>query len=246
MDDDLMEMSPLPRRRGLDRLPLHMQLVTLIGGLVVLVALCGAVAVALVVKLGADGERLADRSAYTEKIAAAALDAKSVANDERGYLITGEEHFRLEAERGISDATMQFRAATAAATTPSQLSAASVSGDRFATWTASVRAEFAAYHQGHEQQAIRMAIGPNRALRKHYERSLSEANALALNDVATARHTVTAGLSRSVEILLVCLVICLLLAIAIGVWLSYAIVRPMQNLTAMLAGNPSYFRAVGS
>ena len=57
MDDDLMEMSPLPRRRGLDRLPLHMQLVTLIGGLVVLVALCGAVAVALVVKLGDDGER---------------------------------------------------------------------------------------------------------------------------------------------------------------------------------------------
>jgi len=127
MDDDLLEMSPLPRRRGLDRLPLHIQLVTLIGGLVVLVALCGAVAVALVVKLGDDGERLADRSAYTENIAAAALDAKSVANDERGYLITGEEHFRLEAERGISDATTQFRAATAAATTP----CSAIRGQRF-------------------------------------------------------------------------------------------------------------------
>ena len=78
MDDELTEVSPPPRRRGLDRLPLHMQLVTLIGGLIVLVVFCGAVAVALVVKLGDDGERLADRSAYTEKIAAAALAAKSV------------------------------------------------------------------------------------------------------------------------------------------------------------------------
>lgn len=243
-DTDYDTLSPPPSRRGLDRLPLHVQLVLGIGSLVLLVTISSVVAIALVVRVADDGESLADRSVYSESIGAAALDAKGAANDERGYLITGEDHFARSADTRIGLAATAFDAAYAAAATPTQRRAVTVSRSQFQRWAAAVKTEFATYRAGRHRQAITLAIGPNRQLRKDYERSLAGANSLALRGVVTAQHSISSALTRSVAILVACLVVALALAVAIGLWLAHTIVRPLQSLIALL-GNAEHLRVVG-
>jgi methyl-accepting chemotaxis protein len=243
MMHDETELSPPPRRRGLDRLPLHAQLAVLIGGLVVLVVVSSVVAIALVVRIGDDGENLADQGSYQQSIGSAALAAKSVANDERGYLITGEPKYRREAATSIEQTQQAFRSASAVATTGVQRQAVATTQAEFTRWTDAVRGEFATYRSGDHKQAIALAVGTNRGLRKRYERSLDEAGALAVRDESQARHTVKHGLDQSVAILVACLVVSLALSVAIGIWLAYAIVRPLQRLIALL-GDPEYVRVV--
>ena len=242
MHDDT-ELSPPPRRRGLDRPPLHAQLAVLIGALVVLVTVTSVVAIALVVRLGDDGRNLADQGAYQESISSAALAAKTVANDERGYLITGELTYRREALTSVDQTLRAFRSASAAATTGVQRESVALAQEQFARWVDAVRGEFTAYRGGQDDQAIALAVGPNRALRKQYERSLGAAGALAVRDESQARHTVKHGLTQSVAILIACLVLSLALSVAIGIWLAYAIVRPLQRLIGLL-GDPEYLRVV--
>jgi methyl-accepting chemotaxis protein len=242
MQDD-NELSPPPRRRGLDRLPLHAQLAVLIGALVLLVTVTSVVAIALVVRIGDDGENLADRGAYQESIGSAALAAKTVANDERGYLITGELKYRREATTSVDETLRAFRAASAAATTSVQRQAIASSREQFARWADAVRGEFATYRGGEHDQAIALAVGQNRALRKQYERSLDAAGAMAVLDESQARHTVKHRLTQSVAILIACLILSLALSAAIGIWLAYAIVRPMQRLISLL-GDAEYVRIV--
>jgi methyl-accepting chemotaxis protein len=243
-DTDYDTLSPPPSRRGLDRLPLHVQLVLGIGSLVLLVTISSVVAIALIVRVADDGESLADRSAYSESIGAAALDAKGAANDERGYLITGEDHFARSAGTRIGHAATAFKAAYAAAATPTQRQAVTVSRSQFQRWAAAVKTEFATYRAGRHRQAISLAIGPNRQLRKEYERSLAGANSLAARGVVTAQHSISSALTRSVAILVACLVVALALAVAIGLWLAHTIVRPLQSLIALL-GNAEHLRVVG-
>lgn len=238
---DHMTSPPPAARRGVARVPLNVQLGAAISTLVGLVMVSGIVAITLVVRLGDDGVDLGNSSSYSEAVASAALNAKAVANDERGYLMTGERHFLSEAEGRMDRANLGFDAAESAATTDAQRRAVVSSRTQFQLWTTAVQDEFSAYQLGSQRRAIELAVGPNRSLRKRYERSLAVADGLAVRDVARARHSVTHVLSLSIAILIACLLTALVMAVAIGVWLSRAIVRPMQRLLVIL-GDPNYVR----
>jgi hypothetical protein len=68
-------------------------------------------------------------------------------------------------------------------------------------------------------------------------------HSLAARGVVTAQHSISSALTRSVAILVACLVVALALAVAIGLWRAHTIVRPLQSLIALL-GNAEHLRVV--
>jgi len=55
---------------------------------------------------------------YADSVAAAALTAKGIANDERGFLMTGNGRFIEEADRRVQRARASFAASAAAGARP--------------------------------------------------------------------------------------------------------------------------------
>src|SRR5688500_5805374 len=86
-----------------------------LGSLVALLTGAVGVAVFLIVALENDTRVLSDRPfQYATAIHQAALDAKALANHERGFLVSGgNEEFAREHEEGTADAREAFAAAEA-------------------------------------------------------------------------------------------------------------------------------------
>jgi hypothetical protein len=101
------------------RLPVGFQVVLGAGGLVGLLVVCMLVAIVLVVGLKAGEPRLNGRDvSYASAVAAAALGAKGIANDERGFLLTGDWGFIGEAGHRVRGAWAALAAAVSAADGP--------------------------------------------------------------------------------------------------------------------------------
>src|SRR6476660_4864279 len=112
-----------------------------------------------------DQARIADRElSYGEAVDAAALQAKGVANDERGFLLSGDAKFLVEAERRIDSARIAFGTAR----------------------------EVAGYKSGNRRVAIDASLGQSRTLRKAYEGSLTEAQELDVAQIASSRQSIDA------------------------------------------------------
>jgi WD40-like Beta Propeller Repeat len=212
-----------------------------IATLVGLLAVSILIALVLVSGLGSEGERLGDRNVpYFSAIETASLAAKGVANDERGFLMTGEKRFVREANRRIEKARQAFLAASWSASDADEAAAARAASAGFERWLGALHQEFASFDVG-RRAAIGAAPGPNRALRKRYEQSLSHAQALGAQGVKTATTSVDRTAEHSLTILLTCLGVALGLGTAIGVWLVRAILRPVYLLLELLS-NPEPLR----
>src|SRR5687767_11022672 len=91
------------------RLPSSAHVVAGVGGLVALLAIAVVVALVLVVELRDATARADADVAYASSIQVAALNAKALANDERGFLISGDRQFveqmtpRIETVRSAFD-----------------------------------------------------------------------------------------------------------------------------------------------
>jgi methyl-accepting chemotaxis protein len=196
--------------------------------------MAGAVGVAvyLIVALADDSTRLSERPfEYATAIHDAALDAKGIANNERGFLISGDTSFVDDLEEGAADARAAFAAAQANASTSRERQAAAEAKAGFDRWLQAVRREIAAYQAGSRADAVAASLGPTRDLRKSYERSLASAHALGLDSIETATRSVSSSASRSVTILLVYLAAALLLGVAVTLWVARTILRPTSELT---------------
>jgi methyl-accepting chemotaxis protein len=77
-------------------------------------------------------------------VAGAALAAKGVANDERGFLLSGDPRFINEADRRINTARGWLTAALAADSSAGQRRAITAAHAGFERWVAAIRKEFAA------------------------------------------------------------------------------------------------------
>src|SRR5207244_1663595 len=107
-----------------------------------------------------------------------ALAAKGVANDERGFLLSGgRATYREEADRRIAEAQAAFGGAAGAAATDEQRRAAIAAEAGFERWVATVREVFAGYASA-RQAATAKAVGRDRAVRKRYEAMLARAQSL--------------------------------------------------------------------
>ena len=160
------------------KVPLGRKVRAGLGALLALLVILTGVAIALVVNLSRGETRVKDDVPYTTAIASASLDAKSVANDQRGFLLTGDVMYLREADQRSADARREFAIAVRTATTDEQRRAASESSAGFDRWWTATRAEFATYRAGNKQAAIAASLGPDRELRKQYEESLQRTRAL--------------------------------------------------------------------
>jgi CHASE3 domain sensor protein len=217
------------------RLPVGFQVFLGVGGLLVLLMASIALAVLLVEGLKHGERRLADRDVpYAAAVAAAALNAKGIANDERGYFISGDRRFIGELDSRVRNARDAFALAERTATGDRQLVAVREARAGFERWVATVRREFAAFTAGERHEAVRRSLGPDRALRKSYEASLARAQRLGATAIDSGRSSVDAASSRSVTILLVCLLLGLVLGCGLALWVVRTILRPVYAVLQLM------------
>jgi len=206
------------------------------GGLLALVLFSTVAAIYVVVGMSHDQARITDRElSYGEAVDAAALQAKGVANDERGFLLSGDAKFLVEAERRIDSARIAFGTAREVAGTPQQHRAAVGALAGFERWVSAVRREVADYKSGNRRVAIDASLGQSRTLRKAYEGSLTEAQELDVAQIASSRQSIDAESSRSIHALGLVLACALLVGVLISAWLVRAIAVPVARLVALLS-----------
>jgi hypothetical protein len=95
--------------------------------------------------------------------------------------------------------------------------------------------EFVTFRRGERRVAVASALGPDRALRKSYEVSLAKAHALATRAIDSDKNSVAAASSRSITILLTCLLAGLLIGSAVAVWIIRTILQPVQFVRDLFA-----------
>jgi len=206
--------KPRIRRRWA---PARYQVVLSVASLLALLVASMLVAIVLVLALRADGRDLDDRGVpYASAVAAAALNAKGVANDQRGFLLTGDPTFIREADHRVSAARAAFAVATRAAIDPAQRQAVHDAHSGFERWLRTMRGEFATFQAGDRRNAIAASLGSDRSLRKTYEQSLATAQALGARPAPATGSTVVPS-SRLMWIL----VAFLLVALVAGVWVVF-------------------------
>lgn len=231
VDSDVLSAGPRRTRRGV---PMGYKVWLGVGGLIVLLVCSVAVALVLIVVLRGHEQRLNDRAVpYTNAVAAAALDAKGVANDERGFLMSGDRRFVDEANGRIRAARASFAAAAAAATGRAQQRAVAAARTGFERWVAAVRREFGGFSRGDRRGPIAASLGPDRALRKRYEAALGRAQTLGAHAIRSGDASVAAASSRSVLILLGYLLISLVIGVAVAYWIVRSIANPVARLVAI-------------
>lgn len=237
MPEDNVTSRALPRGTRA-RLPMGLQVVLGAGSLVGLLVVCMLVAIVLVMGLQVGEARLNDRDvSYASAVAAAALGAKGIANDERGFLLTGDPGFIAEAGHRTRGARAAFAVAVSAADGAAQRQAVGRARAAFERWVQAVHGEFVTFQAGDRHGAVTASLGPDRALRKTYEHSLTRAQALGASSIQSARSSVAAASSRSVAILVACLLAALTIGIGVALWLVRSIARPVARLVAIVGGD---------
>ena len=234
-DGDAGDGGKAPRQRGVG-IPLGVKTLLGLCGLLLLAVVSSGVALVLVARLSDDQSRVDDHAVpFASWVSAAALEAKGVANDQRGFLLTGDPSFVAEADQRIAVARSAFAAAAGAAVDAHQADAVAAAAAGFERWVVAVRAEFVNFRAGDRSGAVTASMGADRALRKEYEQALAQAQALGDQSVAQARHSATEASTSSMAILIGLLVVAVAIGLAIVAWLMRTIALPVFRLVSMLA-----------
>jgi methyl-accepting chemotaxis protein len=215
--DETGGTSVQPRARG-NRSPASMQVVAAIG--VLFAALAAAIVIAFlsILSLSHDQAELQDKNVpYAVAIATAALNAKGMANDERGYLISGRREFLREFDQRLLNVRTAFAAAGIAADGRTQRDAVTKAQAGFEDWVWAVRGQFATFQAGKREAATKAALGPGRDLRKSYEASLQEAESVATTALQLRNNPLASA--GWVGILLVSLLVVLAMCVGLTLWL---------------------------
>jgi methyl-accepting chemotaxis protein len=183
-----------------------------------------------------DESSLSDRDVpYASAVASAALNAKGIATDQRGFLLTGDQSFIAEAEQRTSDARTAFATAQSAATNTAQRDAIRRAFAGFEDWVQALDDEFATFNAGNHKTAIAASLGPERQMRKAYEQSLAAAQAAGQQSIHSASKSATATSSRSLIILVATLVAAVVLGSGVVYWLFHTIAFPLFRLASALS-----------
>jgi methyl-accepting chemotaxis protein len=233
MGDEIKAAQARPGRRFRPRLAAQVALS--LGGLLALLVVAITVALVMVVIVRRDESSLSGRDVpYASAVAAAALNAKGIATDQRGFLLTGDKSFIAEAEQRVSDARTAFVMAQDAATSTAQRDAIRHASSGFEDWVQAVDDEFVTFNAGNHKAAIAASLGPERQMRKAYEQSLATAQAAGQRSIHSASSSATATSSRSLIILVATLVAAIVLGSAVVYWLFHTIAVPMFKLATLL------------
>lgn len=208
--------DPPPGFRG--RLPFGFRVLAGLGALLAVLSASIVVAAYLIFNLSQDQAQLQDRNVpYAVAIATAALNAKGMANDERGFLISGNREFLEEIDQRLLNARTAFAVAVSSADGEVQREAASEARAGFERWVWAMNRQFKTAESGDRQSATKAALGPGRALRKDYEASLAEAQGAAKTAIQLRRNSFAS--SGWVVMLLASLLVVLAIGFGATFWL---------------------------
>ncbi len=208
------------------------KLITALSLLTVLVAAAALLGVYQVSALDHGQQQLRDRYVpHLDELSQAALQAKGAANDERGFLMSGDVEFVDGARERMEKAYTALD--RAAEVSPSRQAAVGGIRSGMEAWWQAAETEFALYPDNRE--AALQAAEQTRELRKGYEEALSAALDDARSTVAAEVATAGQDAAAAKRKLLVLLAGAVVLAMAITWVISRAINRPIAALSGVLA-----------
>jgi CHASE3 domain sensor protein len=189
-----------------------------IGLLLAVLAVSIVVAVVSIVSLRSDRTVLRDTNVpYSVAIATAALNAKGMANDERGYLLSGRREFLDLLDQHLLNVRTAFAAAAFAADGARQHGAVDQAHARFERWVLAIRGQFKAFEAGRRAAAARAALRQGREQRRSYEVALVDAEAAGLTPIELKSNPLVS--TGWVAILLLSLLLAVGICVALTVWL---------------------------
>jgi methyl-accepting chemotaxis protein len=225
-------------RLGLSRRRLtpDLQVLVGIGGLLGLLAAAVLVAVLLILGLRNDATALTGRQvAYANAVDTAALNAKGIANDERGFLMSGRGEFLRQIEDRAAAGRAAFALAARHAGDGPRREAVAEARAGFERWMDALSTGLETFRAGDREAAVASSLGPTRALRKSYEAALVRADVLGHQGIESATNSVSATSSRSVAILIGYLVAALVAGFGLTLWIVRTVLRPAHALLRLLA-----------
>jgi methyl-accepting chemotaxis protein len=226
-------MQPEPARRTTST-ALDVKVLAAVASLVILLVIAIAMAVVLIATIGHNAN-LAERQArYGAAIDSAALWSKALANDERGYLISGDAEFLSQIETRTDLARAAYNAAAEAANAE-QRSTVAEAREGFERWLEILDEEVATYQAGNEEAAVESSLGQSRVVRKAYEGWLADAKSLGVAAFQDATSSVATASSLSILILVGYLVVATIIGVAIALWVVRTVLRPTYALARLLA-----------
>jgi methyl-accepting chemotaxis protein len=186
-------------------------------GLMAVAILVGAV---LMFGLRQDATHLTDSQIqYATAINAAAVNAKAIANDERGFLLSGSREFIRQLDNRTIRAREAFAVAMSEADSRDQRRAVRAANEGFEAWIHALHEETAIFDAGDRERAIEISLTSTRTMRKEYETSLAHAQDLGVDAIQSGRSEVSESATRSLEIVLGYLVVALVLGAAVAAWI---------------------------
>ena len=213
---------------SLSQLSIRKRLALGFGAVVLVLAVSALSALSLLRNVDARAADAADSSRISSDVWNAALKAKAIANDERGFLLTGDKEFLTEITERTQAARDYFDSAAALAhgTAATKLAAARKSFD---AWIVLVEKEPAMY-AADPAVAATFALEVSRSARKTYEGLLEETTDAAVADTTTARAGLDDATALATMLLLAALAVALAVAVAAGLWVARSVDRPLRAL----------------
>jgi methyl-accepting chemotaxis protein len=196
---------------------------TILGIAGVIALLVVSTIVGSIVILGMGGQASAEAERQIRHAIAvddAALHAKGIANDERGFLLSGNEQFLGTITARTELARLAFEEAVRTAD-DGQRPDIALAQEGFEAWIDAVSGTLAMYRAGNNEEAVAQSLGRARELRLEYEDALIQADAHAVGTMRSARGSTETTWSWSVGVLIGYM----LIVIAIGVALAVAVLR---------------------
>ncbi|MBJ7331660.1 MAG: methyl-accepting chemotaxis protein [Solirubrobacteraceae bacterium] len=197
---------------------LRVRLTAGFGLLILIVALCGALVLRSVSEISSAAHKVEDRSVrFSSALSTVSADAKAIANDERGFLLTGDDEFREGiAERKVA-VMKELKTAGASAPSAEIADDVRVISKDFTTWLTAVDAEFDLAATNRPAATAR-ALNANRDLRKKYETTIGEASDEAAREVQNSFRELQddAATARTTIIAMIALLVLASLAIGVG------------------------------
>jgi methyl-accepting chemotaxis protein len=202
------------------------------GGMVALVVVGVSLALVLMFAVRAGADEVERHARYAAAIDAAALHAKGMATNERGFLIDGNENF-IEQMEGRTELVRAAFASALEAADDHQRATVAEAREGFERWLEGVEEEVAVYRSGDEEGAVEMSLGTVRNLRWTYEGWLADAKSLGTEGFQDATAQVDGTSTISTVVLLGYVIVASVVAAGIAMWLVRSILRPGRAVASV-------------
>ena len=221
MTDHLPEPAPTSRT-----IPPDLKILLAAAGMVGLVVVGVALAVMFLVAVRTGADEVERHARYSAAIDAAALHAKGMATNERGFLIDGDEDFIAQLE-GRSELVRTAFATAIETADEGQRATVVEAREGFERWLDTVEEVFAVYRSGDEDAAIELSLGQARNQRWTYEGWLADAKTLGVQGFQDAATSVDGISNLSMIVLFGYLILAAVGAVIIALWAMPAVRRSL-------------------